>query len=193
MTNAQFGSCSPTAGRESEFTELFSPVYQPLLRDVILAGATVPEAEDALQDTLTEVLRRWDEIENPVAWTRKAAITNMIKAKQRGPGRLRQRQIERRDYRPDGDEDPRLLIWEQAEWIAQVLSSLPPAQREVLAFVIDEFEPVEIAHLLGKTEAAVRQNLCAARKTLKQRIADAAEHASLPSARALTATSMERR
>lgn len=48
----------------------------------------------------------------------------------------------------------------------QILSSLPPAQREVLALVVDGFTPVEIARMLGGTAVAVRQNLRAARVKL---------------------------
>ncbi|HMH90225.1 MAG TPA: sigma-70 region 4 domain-containing protein [Streptosporangiaceae bacterium] len=48
----------------------------------------------------------------------------------------------------------------------QLLESLPPAQREVLACMVDMFPRKEIAQLLGKTDAAVRQNLHAARKSL---------------------------
>ena len=55
----------------------------------------------------------------------------------------------------------------------QLLESLPPAQREVLACMIDMLTPQEIAQLLGKTEAAVRQNLCAARKSLLRYLAEA--------------------
>jgi DNA-directed RNA polymerase specialized sigma24 family protein len=50
--------------------------------------------------------------------------------------------------------------------VTQLLKSLPSAQREVVACMIDEFTRQEIAQLLGQTEAAVRQNLCAARARL---------------------------
>jgi DNA-directed RNA polymerase specialized sigma24 family protein len=58
------------------------------------------------------------------------------------------------------------MVWEQREWVTLLLKSLPPAQREVLACMTDMLTPHEIAQRLGKTEAAVRQNLCAARKRL---------------------------
>jgi DNA-directed RNA polymerase specialized sigma24 family protein len=53
-----------------------------------------------------------------------------------------------------------------------LLKSLPPAQREVLACMVDTFTRQEIAQLLGKTEVAVRQNLCAARKRLARCLAE---------------------
>lgn len=52
-----------------------------------------------------------------------------------------------------------------------LLKALPPAQREVVACMIDTFTLQEIAQMLGKTEATVRQNLCAARKRLRSYLA----------------------
>jgi DNA-directed RNA polymerase specialized sigma24 family protein len=65
------------------------------------------------------------------------------------------------------------MVWEQQEWVTMLLKSLPCAQREVLACAFDSFTPREIARLLGRTDAAVRQNLYAARKRLASYLADA--------------------
>jgi DNA-directed RNA polymerase specialized sigma24 family protein len=63
-------------------------------------------------------------------------------------------------------------VWEQREWVRLLLKSLPPAQREVLACMASMFTQQETAQRLGKTEAAVRQNLCAARKRLARCLAE---------------------
>jgi RNA polymerase sigma-70 factor (ECF subfamily) len=152
------------------FGEFFRDAYQPLVRDVIFAGATPEEAEDAVAAAMVEVFRRWDAIASPSAYARRAAINKMIKGRQRGLSRISERLIERGDVAADGDLDPGLVVWEQQEWVTLLLKSLPPAQREVLACVVDMFTPQEIAPLLGKTEAAVRQNLCAARRKLARRL-----------------------
>ncbi len=52
------------------------------------------------------------------------------------------------------------------------LKPLSPAQREGLACMVDTFTPQEIAELLGQAEAAVRQNLRAARKDLASCLAE---------------------
>ena len=148
------------------FGEFFRDAYQPLVRDVIFAGGNPDEAEDAVSAAMVEVLRRWDAVENPRAYARRAAVNNMIKSRQRGLRRISERLIQRGDVPPEGAEDPGLLVWEQREWVTLLLKSLPEAQRQVLACMVDTFTPQEIAQLLGKTEAAVRQNLCAARKRL---------------------------
>lgn len=92
------------------------------------AGALLWASSAALE----EVLRRWDRIENPRAYARKATISNLIKNKQRGQQRIRDRMIQRGDYQLERDLDPGLTVWEEQEWMMQLLESLPTAQREVL-------------------------------------------------------------
>jgi RNA polymerase sigma factor (sigma-70 family) len=150
--------------------EFYRNSYRPLVRDVIFAGAHHDEAEDAVSAAMVEVLERWDTIENPLAYARRAAINHTIRARQRGTSRIAGRLVERGDVPREDDLDPGLLVWEQQEWVTLLLKSLPPAEREVLAFVVDAFRPQEIARLRGKTEAAVRQNLHAARKRLAERL-----------------------
>ncbi len=54
----------------------------------------------------------------------------------------------------------------------ELLEQLPPAQREVMACIVDDLRPAEIAELLGKNPAAVRQNLSAARRRLRKYLAE---------------------
>ncbi|HMH90226.1 MAG TPA: hypothetical protein VK586_03985 [Streptosporangiaceae bacterium] len=61
--------------RTTPFEELFRDAYQALLRDAIFAGGNPHEAEDAVSAALEEVLRRWDRIDNPRAYARKATIS----------------------------------------------------------------------------------------------------------------------
>jgi DNA-directed RNA polymerase specialized sigma24 family protein len=62
-----------------------------------------------------------------------------------------------------------MTIWENWQWVNQLLSSLPPAQREVLTYVVKGFKPAEVAILLGKTPASVRKNLQLAVERLRAR------------------------
>jgi RNA polymerase sigma factor (sigma-70 family) len=160
-----------TPRHTAAFEELFRSAYQPLLRDVIFFGGNLQEAEDAVSAALAEVFQRWDTIEHPRAYARRAAISNLIKIKnkQRGQQRIEERMIERGDYPPEHDLDPE-TAWAQQEWVLQLLKSLPPAQQEVLACLFDMFTQREIAQLLGKTDAAIRQNLRAARKRLESEV-----------------------
>ena len=142
------------------------------MRDVIFAGWNLPEAEDAVSTAMAAVLQHWDKIDNPRAYARRAAIRSAIKTKERGLERIQERLIQRGDIAAEQDPDPGPVLWEQQEWVRLLLKSLPPAQREVLACMVDTFTRQEAAQLLGKTEAAVRQNLCAARKRLARCLAE---------------------
>ena len=53
-----------------------------------------------------------------------------------------------------------------------MLSTLPPAQREVFELVLAELDAKEIADLLGKTPATIRQNLAHARRRLKAKLGE---------------------
>jgi RNA polymerase sigma factor (sigma-70 family) len=151
---------------EQDFAEFFRSAYQPLLRDVIFVSGNLQEAEDALSAAMLEVLAGWDRINNPRGYARRAAISHLIKNKQRGLKRTQHRLIEQGQVPATHGLDPGLSAWDEQEWVTQLLKSLPSAQREVLACMIDQFSRKETAQILGKTEAAVRQNLRAARKKL---------------------------
>jgi RNA polymerase sigma factor (sigma-70 family) len=53
-----------------------------------------------------------------------------------------------------------------------MLSALPPAQREVFELILAELDAKEIADLLGKTPATIRQNLAHARRRLKANLGE---------------------
>jgi RNA polymerase sigma-70 factor (ECF subfamily) len=131
-------------------------------------GATMQEAEDAVQTTMSELLRRWEAIGNRFGYARRAVISNYLKEKTRGLKRIRDHQIELGDVTPEVDDGRAMTAWEDEQWVLQILESLPPAQREVMAFVVDEFKPIEIAELLGKTPEAIRRNLHATRQRLRR-------------------------
>ena len=56
--------------------------------------------------------------------------------------------------------------------MAQMLRHVPPAQREVFELVLAELDAKEIADLLGKTPATIRQNLAHARRRLKANLGE---------------------
>lgn len=156
----------PAAVSPGAFEEFFRGAYRKLLTVAIYLGATESEAEEAVASAMEEVFRRWREIGNPLAYARKATVSNFLKSKSRH-NRLIRRLIERGEG-AGHYEDAGLTVWEDRQWVAQLLNALSPAQREVMAAVLQEFRPAEVAQLLGTTPAAVRQNLLAARRRLVQ-------------------------
>jgi RNA polymerase sigma factor (sigma-70 family) len=160
------GRAAPEAAAPIGFEAFYRAAYRELLKTAMYAGATEQEAEDATQKTMEEAYRRWSDIDHPHAYARRAVISNFLKDITRGHTRTRRRQTEREQPVNEGGEDTRLTMWEDRQWVTQLLKSLPPAQREVMAFIFDGFTPGEVAELLGKTPGAVRQNLCEARRRL---------------------------
>jgi RNA polymerase sigma factor (sigma-70 family) len=155
----------------SDFEEFYRADYRPLVRDVIFVGGEPHEAEDAVSKAMIEVFQRWESIENPRAYARRAAIRILFKDRRREL-RIQERLIQSGQVPPEHNIDPGLTVWEQQEWVTLFLKRQPPAQRVVLACMVDMFTPREIAQILGKNEAAVRGNLREVRRRLAGRLAE---------------------
>jgi RNA polymerase sigma factor (sigma-70 family) len=153
------------------YEEFFRRSFREVVRAAMYIGATLQEAEEAANEALMGMLCHWDKCKGSLAYARKATVHNFIKAKTRGTGRVVQRLIER-GYVPhlEDAEDSELTRMEADEWVAHVLSSLPPAQREVMELIMKGLDQDEIANALGKTKAAVRRNLCDARARLSREL-----------------------
>lgn len=151
------------------YTEFFRGTNRDLRKFAMYVGATRDEAKDAAASALAEVLARWGQIDDPLAYAKRAVVSNFLKDKTRNLERTRRRMVERSAGTATGREDSRLTFWEDREWVMQMLRSLPAGQREVMAFVVDGFKPTEIAALLGKSPEAVRDRLRDARRRLEQR------------------------
>lgn len=168
---AQATAAPPEASRmhpPTGFTAFFREHHPSLIHTAMYAGATRTEARLAAQDAMTDVLKRWDDIANPVAYTRQAVLSCFFKARRDGLDRVRIKQVRHGAGTPEARLDQNLTAWENKQWVCQLLDSLPAKQREAMALVVDGFEPSEIAALLGRSAEAVRQNLREARTRLKQ-------------------------
>jgi RNA polymerase sigma factor (sigma-70 family) len=148
------------------FTDFFRARYRELLRAAMYAGATRHEADEATATAMKELLRRWGELDDPLAYARRAVVSNFVKEKTRNLDRVRRRQVEQHAGTAEGRKDPGLTVWEDRQWVIQLLDSLPAGQRNVMAFIVDGFTPTEIAALLGRSPAAIRQSLRDARLRL---------------------------
>ena len=154
------------------FEEFFRGSFRDLVKTAMYAGAKRQEAEDAAAKALMEMLGRWDTCERSLAYARTATLNNFIKARTRGTRRVARQLVERGGHVPrhEGAEDRQLTAWEDEEWVASVLSSLPTAQREVMELVVKGLDRDEIAEALGKTKEAIRRNLCDARTRLSREL-----------------------
>ena len=134
----------------------------------MIAGATPHDAKDAAHKTLVQMYAGWPDPRYTLAYARKAVISNFIKDKTRGPGRVAQRLWERGHVpHREGADDPALTRLENDEWVKDVLSCLSPAQREVMECFVAGLEIAEIAGALGKTNETIRRHICDACKRLR--------------------------
>jgi DNA-directed RNA polymerase specialized sigma24 family protein len=149
------------------FEEFFRAAFPELVRTAMTAGAEPEEAKDAAAKALAEMLPAWPVPGYPLAYARRAVISNFIKDRTRGNRRVARRLVERGHVpRQEGTQDARLTGWEDGQWVAAVLSVLPPEQRKVMECIARGLDREETARELGKSATAVRRNLCDARARL---------------------------
>jgi RNA polymerase sigma factor (sigma-70 family) len=166
------------------YEEFYRDSFRDLVRTAMYYGAIDEEARDAACKALIEMLEHWDRCKGSLAYARKAAVHNFIKAKTRGTDRVARRLVER-GHVPlhEGAEDGQLTAVEDKQWVASVLSSLPPAQREVMELLAEGLNTYEIAEILGKTQEAVRKNLSYACARLRRELHPDGEPRQNPPAR----------
>ena len=151
-----------------EYEDFFRDHYRKLIQVVLYMGATMPEAEDAVQDAMAAVLRRWEKTENPAAYARRVAERSFIKSRQRGLGRVRIRLLAKvPTAQQEGYPDAGITDLEATEQFMQMLMLLTPWQRIFMALYFDGHTNAEIAEMSGKTEAAVRKTLQRARERIQ--------------------------
>lgn len=149
----------------AEAEAFFRENLQPVLARLLSLNAPYEVARDAVQAAGLDMLRRWEHIEFHRAYLYKAAMSNFLKHK---------RDNSRIVSVPDlgetapGVEDPAIdSVWADRQWVMDLIRSLPPSQRDVLALAVDHFTPAEMAVILGRTPVAIRQALLAARRRLE--------------------------
>jgi len=164
-----------TAGvrHQVEFWEFFRSEYRSLLSAVMAVTASKEYAEDAIAEVIEEILVKdlWDGLRLPYFWIRRAAWRKYYDrcARERRGIELA---LEGGHLVVEFCDDKAFNIWEDGQWVKQMLDALPPAQRETMEHVLAEFTTAEMAEVLGKTPAAIRQNLALARRRLKPLLND---------------------
>ncbi|WP_157430893.1 RNA polymerase sigma factor [Actinomadura macra] len=143
-----------------------------LIKAAMAAGASSHDAQDAVSQVLADMVaraRRGERIDHPTAYARRAVI-NAVKYQAQRERNLIQRLVSNGYCLREGADDDTLSRLENAQTIEEALRRLPPAQREVLGWVIKGLSPVEIAERTNKTPDTVRQNLRHARRTLRSQL-----------------------
>ncbi len=158
---------APGPGPRADLEAFLNDHYRYFLMAPMALGATVDDAHEAVQAAVADVLEKdtWSRLtRNPKAWVRKAVRHAYYDQQEK---RRRNRKIESLPPPSGSYLDGSPNVWEDWQWVAQMLGTLPSAQREVFELVLAELDTKEIADLLGKTPATIRQNLAHARRRLK--------------------------
>ena len=158
-------SCAP-----DESAEALKAWFAKVVRELMLARrATRHDAEDATMKAIGEMLGAVEPGNYSLAYVRKAAANNFIKEQMRYGKRVSHRLDDpSHNQRTEGVADRRLSEWEGERWWEDVLSKLPPRQREVMECVGVGLGNKEIARELGMSADAVRRNRSDARKALRK-------------------------
>ncbi|GAA4604616.1 DNA-directed RNA polymerase specialized sigma24 family protein [Actinoplanes octamycinicus] len=132
-------------------------------------GLDESEAEDIVQEVLTRKIKNgsWSDIEKPLPYFRRAVVLRVISEAESGS---RKAQPSDAIHDLPGDRPPGQDAWMDEEWIRDLLSTLTPAEREVMSLVLDGFRGPDIAALLGAKETTVRSTTRNARNKLKAQV-----------------------
>ncbi len=150
----------------ADFTGCYTREMPGLVWFVMSLGATAEVAADVAQSAFTDAFPVWPTIRHPRAWLRRVAERGYYR---RG---FRETLVESPPDRPGPLPTASAVeLRDEARAVLEALATLPPRQRQVMAWCIDGYGPAEIARELGADPAAVRQNLAKARKNLKQLLA----------------------
>ena len=164
-----------------DFVLLYRQQRSALVWHVRSHGATEAEACDAVQEAFASALRAADRIRDPgawPAWLRTVAVRAYLRSlhgpggRAGGGGRAPVELVLVADP-PDLLEAAETTVdaveaSRQAEFVLSLLAALPNKQRRVFGLHYEGWSTAEIAASLGMEQAAVRQNLARARRTLKE-------------------------
>ena len=161
---------APGPNPRADFEAFWNHHYRYYLTVLMAIGATMEDARDTISDVIVDMLKKntWGRLTtNPKAWVRKAVL-HIYYDQQKQQRQRQRREIERHlTLTPEYYVDDGPNVWEDWQWVEQMLSTLPPTQRTVIELIIAEINAREIADLLGKTPETIRQNLAHARKRLR--------------------------
>ncbi|MFC1418928.1 RNA polymerase sigma factor [Streptacidiphilus cavernicola] len=124
-------------------------------------NASLPLAADIAQDTMAKAYQHWGGLRDPRAWVHTVASRALVRSAASVEEQLVERVPEPTSLlaRPDA-----IAEWEARYDVLPLLRSLPPRQRQVLAWALAGFTPGDTAEQLQLPVQTVRGNLAKARR-----------------------------
>ena len=150
------------------FEAFFEVEFKRSVRLLMYGGATLDEAEDAVNDAMTSTWLDWEKIRNPTSWVHVVAKRKLVK--------VRERQRHERRY---AEKNPPARHHEdqypsEDEYIRSTIARLPETQRTVIELHLAGFTIGEIAQLTSARPPTVRSNLRHARESLERELSQPA-------------------
>jgi RNA polymerase sigma-70 factor (ECF subfamily) len=145
------------------FEAFYRKNTKPLVAFLLLQGASLVDATDIVQDTMTAAYRRWPSITHPRAWAYRVASRALVRL----VSSIREDHVIEPPQPNPLLRDTNIEQWEQHQDIIGILGHLPPRQRQVMAWTLSSYTPSEIANELNMTPEAVRSTLLKARQALR--------------------------
>lgn len=148
-------------GKEPEsFDSWYAREHPRLVATLLLSTGDVELAADGVDEAFTRALEKWDQVsmmESPTGWAFRVALNHARRT-------ARRRMIERRLFIKRAKDAP---VPAPAGEVWQVVSSLPPRQREVVVLRhIGDLREAEIAEVLGISRSTVSSTLSDAHERL---------------------------
>lgn len=155
------------AEMHGEFVSFYDREHPLLVRFLINAGASLPTAEDAMQEAFTDAFElvrsgSWERVKNPAGWIRVVGLRKYYRQRGRAG-----RELPVPDFTVAPAPDPCPADLAGEAWaVLAALHSLPADERLALAFQIDGFSCRETADYLRITEQKTRDLRKKARRNL---------------------------
>jgi RNA polymerase sigma-70 factor (ECF subfamily) len=156
----------PPLRLQGSFDLFYQQEYSGLVQLALVLSGSRYGAEDIAQDALVAAWKRWRELEQPLAWTRRVVANLAVSAIRRRivEGRAMVRLAGRR-----GEPIAELPEPDTEFWAA--VRALPTRQRQMLAlYYLGDCSVGEIAGTLGCAEGTVRATLHKGRLALARRL-----------------------
>jgi RNA polymerase sigma factor (sigma-70 family) len=156
-----------TSSTDEAFVMFYRDTIKPLIAFLIVQGASLSDAAEVAQDTLGSAYQRWNTLDNPRAWSYRVASRAWAR---------KHFSVKEEDLTADPPEPSPVLRtteidrWEREYDAVHAISTLPPRQRQVMAWTLYGYTPSEIAQELGMNTDAVRSSLHKARRALITRL-----------------------
>jgi RNA polymerase sigma factor (sigma-70 family) len=150
----------------TDFRRLYFAEWPRLLASLRYCGASFDEAEDAAAAAFLELYQTRHLVKHPAAWLRTVAMRLFVKERRHDLEAVRPYgmagELLSHQHSPDDH-----VAWND---VIELLRTLPPTQRQVMAWAVDGYSPSEIATILGMSPDTARSHLRHARHALAARL-----------------------